>query len=104
MQLKHKKILVTGGTSGLGRAMALRFGQEGADVAITGRRKQALADVATQMRELCGRDLVIIQADHLHESDNERAIAESVRALGGLNALINNAGVIGFDGVLEPRP
>ncbi|MDQ3033724.1 MAG: glucose 1-dehydrogenase [Myxococcota bacterium] len=104
MRLEDKRILVTGGTSGLGRAMALRFAREGARVAITGRREDALAETAKQVRDESGRDAVVIRADHLHGTDNERSIDESVRALGGLDVLINNAGVIGFDGMLEARP
>lgn len=104
MRLDDKRILVTGGTSGLGRAMALRFAREGAHVAITGRRQDALAETAAQVREAGGREPVVLCVDHLHGTDNERSIDESVRALGGLDVLINNAGVIGFDGVLEPRP
>jgi NAD(P)-dependent dehydrogenase (short-subunit alcohol dehydrogenase family) len=104
MRLEDKRILVTGGTSGLGRAMAVRFAKEGARIAITGRRDDALAETASQVKEVGGRDVVVIKADHLRGVDNERSIDESVRGLGGLDVLINNAGVIGFDGALEPRP
>ncbi len=104
MRLDGKKILVTGGTSGLGLAMAIRFAKEGADVAFTGRRDETLERTRAQLREESGREAFAIRADHLIGVDNERAIDESVRLLGGLDVLINNAGVIGFDGVLEPRP
>jgi NAD(P)-dependent dehydrogenase (short-subunit alcohol dehydrogenase family) len=104
MQLEDKRILVTGGTSGLGRAMALRFAREGARVAITGRNEEALRETARQVQAQGGHEVAIIHADHLRDADNERAVDASVAALGGLDVLINNAGVIGFDGVLEPRP
>ena len=103
-RLENKRILVTGGTSGLGRAMALRFAKEGAAVAFTGRREEAIDETLRVVREGSGRDAVSITADHLKGDDNERAIDACVRALGGLDVLVNNAGVIGFDGALEPRP
>lgn len=103
-RLEGKRILVTGGTSGLGRAMALRFASEGARVAFTGRREDALEETRRVVLEGSGREALAISADHLKGDDNERAIDECVRLLGGLDGLINNAGVIGFDGALEPRP
>jgi len=95
---------VTGGTSGLGRAMAVRFAQEGARVAFTGRNATALAETAELVRTVSNHDAIAIRADHLVGTDNERSIDQAVRGLGGLDVLVNNAGVIGFDGVLEPRP
>jgi len=91
-RLDGKRALVTGGSSGLGQAIARRFVAEGARVAVTGRRAEALEG-----------DHKIL-ADHTVEADNARAIAEAVAALGGLDLLVNNAGVIGYDGVLEPKP
>jgi NAD(P)-dependent dehydrogenase (short-subunit alcohol dehydrogenase family) len=104
MRLSAKRILVTGGGSGIGRAMAVRFAVEGAQVAITGRNSATLGETARLAREASGRDVVPIEADHLVGVDNERSIDQAVRELGGLDVLVNNAGVIGFDGVLEPRP
>lgn len=99
-RLAGKRALVTGGTSGLGRAIARRFVAEGARVALTGRRADVLAEVVVEV----GGGACAIVADHTVEADNARAVAEAVAALGGLDVLVNNAGVIGFDGVLEPKP
>lgn len=105
MRLDGKRILVTGGTSGLGLAMSVRFAKEGARLAITGRRPEAIAETVAAIRAAApGSEPAAISADHLRGDDNERSIDEAVRALGGLDVLINNAGVIGFDGALEPRP
>jgi NAD(P)-dependent dehydrogenase (short-subunit alcohol dehydrogenase family) len=103
-RLEGKRILVTGGTSGLGRAMAVRFAREGARIAFTGRRPEALEETRRAILEESGHEARAISADHLKGDDNERALDESAAALGGLDVLLNNAGVIGFDGVLEPRP
>lgn len=97
--LDGKRILVTGGSSGLGRAMARRFAADGARVVVTGRSAERLAETAQ------GSEAILpCVADHLREEDNGRAIADTVRRLGGLDVLVCNAGVIGFDGVLDPRP
>jgi NAD(P)-dependent dehydrogenase (short-subunit alcohol dehydrogenase family) len=97
-RLTDVRCLVTGASSGLGRAIATRLAAEGARCAITGRDAQRLSDVAHAI----GAAAVV--ADHTKAADNERVIAEAVRLLGGLDVLVNNAGIIGFDGALEPKP
>ncbi|HEY8375016.1 MAG TPA: glucose 1-dehydrogenase [Nannocystis sp.] len=103
-RLTGKRALVTGATSGIGRAIALRFAAEGAGVAITGRREERLQDTARRARE-AGAAVVAIRADHTRGEDNERAVATAVEGLGGLDILVNAAGVIGNDSLLDnPRP
>jgi NAD(P)-dependent dehydrogenase (short-subunit alcohol dehydrogenase family) len=98
MKLQGKRALITGATSGLGEAIARRLVAEGARVAITGRRAERLEALA---RDLGARPIV---ADHTRTEDNERALGDAVAALGGLDLLVLNAGVIGFDGALESKP
>lgn len=95
--------MVTGATSGIGRAIALRFGAEGASVAVTGRRAERLAVTAEQIRRSGGAALEIA-ADHVKAGDNQRAVDTAVKAFGGLDILVNAAGVIGNDGILNARP
>lgn len=102
-RLEGKRALVTGTTSGIGRAIALRLAEEGADLAITGRRRERLDETAGRAREL-GAKVVAIVAEHTNPGDNARAVDEAVQGLGGLDVLVNAAGVIGNDCVLEPRP
>ena len=97
-RLEHVRCLVTGASSGLGRAIATRLTREGARCAITGRDEARLNAVAHAI----GASAVL--ADHTKTADNERAVAEAVRQLGGLDVLVNNAGIIGFDGALEAKP
>lgn len=97
-KMKDRRVLVTGGTSGLGEAMARKLVLEGAKVAITGRRKERLEALS---REL---GVCAIVCDHTETDDNARAVSEASAALGGLDALALNAGIIGFDGALESKP
>jgi glucose 1-dehydrogenase len=94
MRLAGKKALVTGGGQGIGQAIAIRFAEEGADVAVdypAGARGQAEA-TAAEIEKL-GRRAPIIQRDVSVPVDAQRMIDEAVAALGGLDVLVNNAGV-----------
>ena len=103
MKLKGRRALVTGASSGIGRAIALRFAEEGADVAITGRRAARLAETATRARTH-GGTVVEILAEHTQAADNTRAVAQAVAGLGGLDILVNAAGVIGNDSIAPAKP
>lgn len=98
MKVMNKRALVTGASSGLGEAIARRLAADGAKVAITARRKERLEGLAKEL----GAQAIV--ADHTNEADNARAIDEAVSALGGLDVLVLNAGVIGFDGAIDAKP
>ena len=74
----------------MGRACALAFGREGARVALVGRRKQHLQQVADEI----GDSALVIAADICNPRDIESAIAKTVAAFGSVNVLLNNAGVL----------
>ncbi len=102
MRLENKRMLVTGASSGLGAAMARRFVSEGARVAFTGRRSERLQALA---EELGGPERALaITADHTDPADNDRVVAATVEAFGGLDTLVNNAGAIDFDSIESPKP
>ena len=86
-----KRILVTGASSGIGRATAERFAREGAHVAIIARRESALREVA---HSLPAGQVFGIGADVTREADAERALNEAVNRLGGLDVLVNAAGIL----------
>jgi nucleoside-diphosphate-sugar epimerase len=101
--LKGKNVLVTGGSSGIGQAIAVRFGQEGANVAInylnildearqTEDMIRAVEHCACQVRD-CGVQIALVQADVSKEEDVDRMMQEAIDELGGLDILINNAGI-----------
>jgi glucose 1-dehydrogenase len=98
--LKGKGVLVTGGTSGIGQAIAVRFAEYGANVAInylrradeaTGTEEQVQA-CATRVHQMGVRD-VLVQGDVSQEEAVVRMVGEAASELGGLNVLINNAGI-----------
>jgi NAD(P)-dependent dehydrogenase (short-subunit alcohol dehydrogenase family) len=91
--------LVTGATSGIGRATALGLAREGARVAVVGRRREGLSEVAEQIRARGGEALEV-RADVLKEEEASRAVAEAVEGFGGLDVLVNAAGIIS-NGTIE---
>lgn len=95
MNLSTARVLVTGGSSGIGRATAKRLIDRGARVAICGRDADRLRAVASEIGALA------IPADVSREEDVERLIQTVVREFGGYDALINNAGIGAFAPLLE---
>lgn len=99
MELKGKVALVTGGSRGIGAAVALDLGRAGAKVGLTYRKHADEAEeVARKIREM-GSDALAIQADVASFSDAQRVVALVREKLGGLHILVNNAGV-NWDGVI----
>lgn len=93
MRLDDKVALVTGASSGIGRATALLFGREGADVALVARRREALDGVARKL-EVLGRRSCVVVADLTDPERCRGAVGEAVDELGGLDILVNAAGII----------
>ncbi len=88
--LKGKAVVVTGGNRGIGRGIALAFAGEGANVAIVGRDKDALATVRGEIEAL-GVKSLDIAADLFTAQGCSRAVDETAAAFGGLDVLVNNA-------------
>jgi NAD(P)-dependent dehydrogenase (short-subunit alcohol dehydrogenase family) len=86
--------LITGGGTGIGRAIALAFAREGAKVAVAGRRKEKLEETLRELEKHgTGRGLAIT-CDVSKAKDAERAVRETAKAFGKMNVLVNNAGVL----------
>jgi len=89
--LQNKKAIVTGGSRGLGRAIAEELAREGVDVAICARNGDQLQDAAAQLRSP-GRTVFASVADVTSPDQVDAFVAAAAEALGGVDILVNNAG------------
>lgn len=93
MSLNGKVALVTGGSRGMGAAIARRLADDGADVAITYEKSEGLAKEVVASVEGVGRRAVAIQADSAVAADVVAAVDRTVSELGRIDILVNNAGI-----------
>jgi len=98
--VKGKNVLITGGTSGIGQAIAVRFAEHGANVAINYVRSPGEADETHDQVHACvnkvrqeGVKDVLVGADVSSEDEVVRMVGETVERLGGIDVLVNNAGI-----------
>ena len=89
-----KVVLVTGGSSGLGEATALKFAEEGAKVVIAARRAEQSAQVVQRITD-SGGEAHFVQADVSRAADVEHMVKEAVKKYGRLDCAVNNAGIAG---------
>jgi NAD(P)-dependent dehydrogenase (short-subunit alcohol dehydrogenase family) len=92
-KLLNKKALITGGDSGIGRSVAVHFAREGADVAIVYYNEHKDAEDTKALVEKEGRKCILISGDLKDESFCKQAVDKTVKELGGLNIVVNNAAV-----------
>ena len=92
-RLSGKVALITGGGTGIGRAIALAFAREGASVAVAGRRLEKLREVMSEVQKQGGAGLAM-ECDVTRAREVERAVKGTVERFGRLNVLVNNAGAL----------
>ena len=92
-RLINKVAIVTGSSSGIGKAIALRFGAEGAKVVATARRMALCEQTVAQIAK-AGGEAWAVQTDVVDERQVERLIEETVNRYGRLDILVNNAGIV----------
>ena len=89
-RLKDKIAIVTGAGSGIGRAIAVAMIREGARVVLMGRRKDRIEEVASE----ANGSAIALAADVSKRDEIEHVLQETVKAFGGINVLVNNAGIL----------
>lgn len=92
-KLTGKTAIITGATSGIGKATALLFAEEGADLVLTGRRVDLGQRVETECRQ-GGVRCVFVEADHTRAEDCQRVVEVALREFGRIDILFNNAGIV----------
>ena len=90
-KLENKIALITGGDSGIGRAVAILFAREGADIAVAYLNEHGDAKITKEKIEAEGRKCILIAGDVSDQKFCNRAVAKTVAELGGLDVLVNNA-------------
>jgi meso-butanediol dehydrogenase / (S,S)-butanediol dehydrogenase / diacetyl reductase len=94
-KLLDKVAIITGATSGIGKATARLFAEEGADLVITGRRLELGRHVEKEIRELgVHTRCVFVEADHSQAGDCSRVIERTLAEFGRVDVLFNNAGIV----------
>ena len=90
--MKNKVIIITGASSGIGKALALECANRGAKLAISGRNMEKLEKTADEIRSVQG-DVLCVKSDVSVEEDCQNLIAKTVEKYGKIDILINNAGI-----------
>lgn len=108
--LKNKTVFITGASRGIGREIALRFAQDGANIVVTGKTAEAhpklkgtIHDTAREV-EASGGKALAIQLDIRDEAAVDKAVREAVEAFGGIDVLVNNASAISIAGTMATSP
>jgi NAD(P)-dependent dehydrogenase (short-subunit alcohol dehydrogenase family) len=101
--LEGKRALITGASSGIGRATAILMARDGATVGVTGRNEEALRELAEELGKSCPKP-VVLPGDITDAADCERIVAGAVSAMGGLDILVNAAGIIGSGTIENTTP
>jgi short-subunit dehydrogenase len=101
--LTDRRALITGASSGIGRALAIELARRGVDLVLFARREERLAEVAKEVASL-GRRAVTVAGDVTDAAARHRALEVARTELGGLDLLINNAGVAAHGRFAESSP
>ncbi len=100
MKLLNKLVIITGASRGIGRAIALKFAEEGADLVLVARNRDELAELAEKIKEL-DRKVLFFPADITNQIEVEKIVQSTIEHFGKIDILINNAGIGLFKSVIE---
>ncbi len=91
-EMKNKTVIITGASSGIGKACAETFANRGANIVISGRNRENLENTATELRKT-GAEILAVVGDVSNENDCKILIEKTIEKFGGIDILINNAGI-----------
>ena len=91
--LAGKVVIITGGGTGLGKAMALLMAKEGADIVVAARRVNAIEQTAREVKDL-GRRALAIPTDVTDSKQVDNMVKRTIAEMGGIDILVNNAGIV----------
>jgi NAD(P)-dependent dehydrogenase (short-subunit alcohol dehydrogenase family) len=89
--LENKTIIITGGGSGLGKSMATRFGELGANLVLTSRRQEVLDEAAREINNQTGSEILTVATDIRHSDQVGDMVQQAVDKFGKIDGLLNNA-------------
>ena len=93
MKLNDKVVIITGASSGIGKALATEFATRGANLVLAARQYVTLCEIAQNLQQQYGIKAVAVECDVAVESDCEHLIKQAITTFGKINVLINNAGI-----------
>jgi len=93
MDFKSKVVIITGASSGIGKACAEEFAKRGAHLVLAARQYVTLCEITAELEKKYGVKAIAVQADVSKEEDCEQLIKQAVTTFGGIDVLINNAGL-----------
>jgi ribitol 2-dehydrogenase len=102
--LRGKRVLVTGASSGIGRAAARAFAREGMHVAVTARSVEKLHGLANELASEMAGEVLVLPADLTSSAEVDRLVDAAIKGLGRLDVLFANAGVYAAGNVIEGNP
>jgi len=103
MRFKDQTVIVTGGGHGIGRAIALAFGREGANVVIGARGRERMEEVAAELRAMGTRPMLCV-TDVSREAEAREMVGAARAEYGAIDVLVNNAGIAGPTGLARDIP
>lgn len=94
MKLLNQKAFISGGSRGIGKAIVLELAKEGADIAFTYKNsKEASEELVKEVTDL-GRSCIALKSDAASFEDSKKVVSEAIETLGGIDIVVNNAGII----------
>src|ERR1700730_17029026 len=100
--MKNRTVLITGALTGIGRAAAIIFAQEGAHVVVSGRKDKQGHELVEELQEL-GAEAIFVRTDVRADKDVRDLVDQTIKRVGRLDSAVNNAGTEGLRGLVTEQ-